>query len=62
MFELYQTEPQKLVANFDSLADGEGRLWITSGKATHTHGINGKEQGAVEWIKFSVEIKLAKPH
>ena len=64
MFDLYnlQTDPGKFVEKFDSLADGQGRLWITDGRATHSHGINSKEQGAVEWMKFSVEIKLPKPH
>ncbi len=60
LFALYETDPDKFVANFDSLANGEGRLWIIDGKATHSHGGNSKEQGAVEWIKFSVEIKLPK--
>jgi hypothetical protein len=60
--DLRQTDPDKFVANFTSLADGQGRLWITDGRVTHSHGSNSKEQGAVEWIKFSVEIKLPKPH
>lgn len=61
LFDL-QTDPSKFFDNFKSLADGEGRLWITDGKATHSHGSISKEQGAVEWIKFSVEIKLPKSH
>jgi hypothetical protein len=62
MIGLYETDVDKFVNQFNSVADGEGRLWITDGKAPHSHGINSKEQGAVEWIKFSVEIKLPKPH
>ncbi len=62
LYDLLQTDTGKFADNFKSLADGEGRLWITAGKATHSHGGNSKEQGAVEWIKFSVEIKLPKPH
>jgi hypothetical protein len=61
MFHLYETVPEQFSAKLNTLADGEGRLWITAGKATHTHGINGKEQGAVEWIKYTVEIKLPLP-
>src|SRR5438552_17490521 len=38
----------------------EGRLWITDSRVTHSHGINSKEQGAVEWMKFSVEIKIGR--
>jgi hypothetical protein len=62
LFDLQQADSEEFVANFNSLADGEGRLWITDGRATHSHGGNSKEQGAVEWIKFSVEIKLPRPH
>jgi hypothetical protein len=58
--DLNQTDPEKFVSNFNSLTKGEGRLWITDSRVTHSHGINGKEQGAVEWIRFSVEIKLPR--
>jgi hypothetical protein len=60
--ELSQTDPEKYLANLTLLAKGEGRIWITDARVTHSHGINGKEQGAVEWIKFSVEIRLPNPH
>jgi hypothetical protein len=60
LFELHETDPGKFVADFNSLANGEGRLWITDGRATHSHGASSMEQGAVEWIKFNVEIKLPK--
>src|SRR5260370_411404 len=60
--ELSQSDPEKYLANLTLLAKGEGRLWITDARVTHSHGINGKEQGAVEWIKLSVEIKLPNPH
>jgi hypothetical protein len=60
LFELLQADDEKFVSNFNSLANGEGRLWITDARVTHSHGINSKEQGAVEWIKFSAEIKLPR--
>lgn len=59
--DLLETDPEKYVASFKSLANGEGRLWITDSRVTHSDGINGKEHGAVEWIRFSVEIKLPEP-
>jgi hypothetical protein len=62
MSDLLQTDSTKFVANFNSLANGEGRLWITDSRVTHSRGNISKEQGAVEWIKFSVEIKLPKPN
>jgi hypothetical protein len=60
LYDLLQTDAGKFVDNLPVLANGEGRLWITASRVTHSHGLNGKEQGAVEWIKFSVEIKLPK--
>ena len=61
LFELLQADDEKFVAGLNSLATGEGRLWIMDARVTHSHGINGKQQGAVEWIKFTAEIKLPKP-
>jgi len=60
LFNLLQTDEEKFVANFNSLANGEGRLWITDSRVSHSHGSISKEQGAVEWMKFSVEIRLPK--
>jgi hypothetical protein len=60
LFDLSETDAEKYLANLNSLANGEGRLWITDSRVTHSHGSNGKEHGAVEWMKFSVEIKLPK--
>ena len=34
---------------------GEGRMWITESHASHA---GGDKQGKIEWMKFSVEIKL----
>ena len=62
LFDLWQTDAKKYVADFKSLTNGEGRLWITDSRVKHSHGINSKEHGAVEWMKFSVEIKLSKPN
>ena len=61
LYNLEETDIDKYIANFKSLANGEGRLWITDSRVTHSHGNISKEQGAIEWIKFSVEIKLPKP-
>jgi hypothetical protein len=60
LYDLLQTDKGRFVDNLSVLAKGEGRLWITGSRVTHSHGLNGKEQGAVEWIKFNVEIKLPK--
>jgi hypothetical protein len=59
LFDLSETDAEKYLANLKSLANGEGRLWITDSRVTHSHGLVGGN-GAVEWMKFSVEIKLPK--
>jgi hypothetical protein len=60
LYDLSETDAEKYFAERDSLAKGEGRLWITDSRVTHSHGTVGPENGAVEWMKFSVEIKLPK--
>ena len=37
---------------------GQGRLWITGSRTTHAHDSSVEGNGAIEWMKFSVEIKL----
>jgi hypothetical protein len=58
LFDLWQTDVEKFADKSKSLANAQGRLWITDSRLTHSHGDISKEQGAVEWLKFSVEIKL----
>jgi hypothetical protein len=36
----------------------KGRLWITASRVTHSHDSVNKGNGAIEWLKFSVEIVL----
>jgi hypothetical protein len=58
LFGLSQTDAEKYFAKLNSLAKGLGRLWITDSRVTHIHGTVSTENGAVEWMKFSVEVKL----
>jgi hypothetical protein len=60
LFSLSQTDPVKYFVELTSLAKGQGRLWITDSRVTHPHGAVSNENGTVEWIKFSVEVKLPK--
>jgi len=62
LFNLSETDAGKYLAELQSLAKGHGRLWITDSKVSHSHGNISPENGAVEWIKFSVEIKLPSPN
>ena len=61
LYQLSQTDAEKYLDNLRSLAKGEGRLWITDSRVTHSHGVVGRENGAVEWMKFTVELKLPAP-
>lgn len=37
---------------------GHGRLWITDSKVSHAGDTPDNSHGTIEWMKFSVEIKL----
>lgn len=58
LFQLSQGDAEKYLDSLTSLAKGEGRLWITGSRVAHSHGVNGRESGAVEWMKFTVELKM----
>lgn len=60
LYQLSQTDSEKYLDFLPSLAKGEGRLWITDSRVTHSHGVVGRENGAVEWMKFSVELNLPR--
>jgi hypothetical protein len=62
LYDLSQTDAEKYFANLNSLAKGQGRLWITDSKTTHSHDSVVAGNGTVEWLKFSVEIKLPNPN
>lgn len=60
LFDLSQAGGEKYFAQRDSLAKGQGRLWITAAKVTHSHGSISRKNGAIVRMKFSVEIQLPK--
>jgi hypothetical protein len=60
LYDLSETGAEKYFAELTSLAKGQGRLWITDSKVTHSHGAVGPENGAIQWLKFTVEVKLPK--
>jgi hypothetical protein len=47
------------VARLNALPTGQGRVWITGSRVTHSHDNVVAGNGAVEWMQFSVEINLA---
>jgi hypothetical protein len=40
---------------------GKGRLWITGSSISHSDDTPGDKLGKIEWMAFSVEIKLPAP-
>jgi hypothetical protein len=56
--ELSQADAEKYLANLTLLAKGQGRFWITDSRVTHLHGAVSPAQGAIEWLRFAVEVKL----
>jgi len=53
-------EYNQAVAKLGSSPLGEGRLWITKYKITHTGDTAEDKSGKIEWMQFAVEIKLPK--
>jgi hypothetical protein len=49
---------EEAAARLDALPAGRGRVWITDSRVTHSHDNIVAVNGAIEWMKFSVEIKL----
>ena len=61
---LWPQDMQKLreaMARLGALPTGQGRVWITDSKVTQAHDNVVAGNGAIEWMKFSVEIKLPRP-
>jgi hypothetical protein len=53
--------PQKTLEGMSELgssAKGKGRLWITDSKISHSGDTADDKSGTIEWMKFSVEIRL----
>lgn len=43
-----------------TLATGKGRLWITGAKTSHTEDTDDDKRGKIEWMTFTVEIKMPR--
>ena len=61
LHNLSQTDATKYLASLTLLAKGRGRLWIVDSRITPSQTTPVPENGAVQWIKFSVEIELPSP-
>jgi len=53
-----QEEYDRTLARLGTLARGKGRLWIIDSKISHADDTPDNKLGAIEWMKFAVEISL----
>lgn len=51
-------ENQKALAKLGSSPLGQGRMWITDSRISHASDTPENKLGTIEWIQFSVEIRL----
>ena len=60
----YTASPQKVdeaLAKLGTSLLGKGRLWITDSRISHAGASPDEKRGKIEWMKFSVEIRLPRP-
>lgn len=55
-----ESEYNEALAKLGSSPLGKGRLWITGSKITHDGDTADDKTGKIEWMEFSVEIKIPK--
>ncbi len=53
-------EHEEALAKLGTSRLGEGRLWITDWRISHSGDTPDQRLGKVEWMRFSVEIKLPR--
>jgi hypothetical protein len=58
--DAYANEQQykEALAKLGTSALGIGRLWITDSKITHANDTGDNKLGTIQWMKFTLEIKL----
>jgi hypothetical protein len=59
----YTATPQKYeetLAKLGTSPVGKGRLWITDSRTSHVDDTPDAKLGKIEWMKFSVEIRLPR--
>jgi len=52
---------EEALAKLGSSPLGKGRLWITDAKVSHAEDTNQDKRGKIEWLSFTVEIRLPRP-
>ena len=55
-----EEEANKALADLGSSPLGKGRLWITGSRISHANDTPDNKLGNIEWMRFTVEIRL--PH
>jgi hypothetical protein len=54
------TKWEEAATQLNALPAGQGRVWITDSRVTHSHDTVVEGHGAIEWMRFSVELKLPR--
>ena len=57
LYDPAKTDADKYIALLKTLK-GKGRLWINASRITHSHDTVDDDHGAIEYLKFTVEITL----
>jgi hypothetical protein len=55
-----EREADEAMAKLGTSAQGQGRMWITGSKISHTDDTPENKAGRIEWMTFSVEIRLPR--
>jgi hypothetical protein len=51
---------KEALAKLGTSPEGTGQLWITGSKITHSNDTSDNNSGTIQWIRFTVEIKLPR--
>ena len=57
-YSFNKQEVRQALAKLGTCALGTGRLWITDAKVSHASDSPDNKLGEIEWMRFTVEIKL----
>ena len=57
-----EEEANKALADLGSSPLGTGRLWITGSRISHANDTPDNKLGNIEWMRFTVEIRLPQQH
>ena len=60
-YSFTEQQVNKATADLGTSPHGTGRLWITDSKISHAADNADNKLGNIEWMRFTVEIRLPNP-